>query len=234
MSWMINRLKEIINVKEIVMKKILLIMLSSLLFAPIGCSASDDRNNLPGEENQGESPEVTNDKILIVFFSRTGENYPNNTVINVGRTAVMAQYIKEFTGGTLYEIVPETPYPDSYSETLAISQAEIDRDARPAIKTPLENLQNYSTVFVGCPIWYGRPPMIMHTFYEAYPELANKTIIPFGTHEGSGINSCTNLIRQYFPDATMLESYGVRGQDINTAKNNVEAWLRRINIPEKK
>ena len=154
-------------------------------------------------------------------------------VLNVGHTANMARYIQEYTGGVLFEIEPEVSYEDPYSSVLERARQEIDNNTRPAIKSLLENLDQYSVVFVGSPIWYGRPPMIMQTFYEAYPELANKTLIPFGTHEGSGISSCTSTMRQYFPNATMLESYGLRGQEVSNSRSNVEAWLERIGIPKK-
>lgn len=222
------------------MKKILFIAFSLLLTVSL-TSCDDDANadnETPTEETEGNQGgneageiEVTNDEILIVYYSRTGENYPNNTVLTVGRTAVMAGYIQDFTGGAVFEIVPTVPYPDDYDEMRQISQQETASNARPAIRYELENLDQYKTIFIGSPIWYNAPPMIMRTFYETY-DLSDKTIVIFGTHEGSGIGSCTTWARQYFPNATYLDSYGVRGQNINGARSDVESWLRRIGIPE--
>ena len=64
-----------------------------------------------------------------------------------------------------------------------------------------------------------RPPMIIRTFMEAHPELADKTIIPFGTHGGSGVGSYTTLIKEYFPNATVLESLGIAGVSIRDASS---------------
>ena len=219
------------------MKKILFIAFSLLLSISL-TSCSDDNtdidNDTPEEEvggsniEDGEQEEVTDGDILIVYYSRTGYNYPN-TWLDIGHTGRMGGYIKDYTGGTIYEIIPTVPYPDDYEETKVISQRETANNERPEIKNPLENLDRYKIIFVGSPIWYGAPPMIMRTFYETY-DLSDKTIVPFGTHAGSGISSCTALARQYFPNATFLESFGVSGQDVNGARNSVEAWLQRIGI----
>ena len=213
------------------------------------CTISCDRDSInddpivPGEENNNDSDKDENEndgegipgdstgKILIVYFSRAGENW-NVGYVERGNTAIMSDYIQEFTGGDVFEIVPQTPYPDDYETMLEVCRQEVDNDVRPAIKTTLENLDDYSIVFIGSPVWYGRPPMIMRTFYESYPGLANKTIVLFGTHGGSGINSCTSLVREYFPNATLLESYGIAGDQIRNeqSRTNVQSWLQRIRI----
>lgn len=178
---------------------------------------------------QQPTPEYS--KILIVYFSRAGENWQVGNV-SKGNTAVMAEYIEEHTGADLFEIVPKTPYPADYASMLTIARDEIDNNARPEILNRLENLDSYTTVFIGSPIWHGVPPMIMRTFYETYPSLEQKTLIPFGTHGGSGIGSCTNLIKEYFPNAIMLESFGISGSSIrdDDASTKVKAWLERIGI----
>lgn len=175
-----------------------------------------------------------NDKILIVYFSRAGENYAVGH-ISIGNTAIIAGYIQDYTGGTIFEIVPAVPYPDSYEEMKKVSMKETDINARPAIKNPLENLDQYSIVFVGSPIWYGGPPMIMRTFYETYrDQLAGKIIVPFGTHEGSGVSGCTELVKEYFPDVRLMETLGIRGQDVKKSRGIVEAWLIRIGMLKQK
>lgn len=169
-------------------------------------------------------------KILIVYFSRTGENY-NVGQISIGNTAKMAGFIKDYSGGDIFEIVPSTPYPNSYEKTKELAQQEIANNSRPAIKNKLENLDQYSIIFIGSPIWYGFPPMIMRTFYETYKDkLQNKTLIPFGTHEGSGISSCSSIMKEYFPKANFLESFGVVGNKVNESRETVEEWLHRIGL----
>jgi flavodoxin len=221
------------------MKKILCITVSLLIAITMASCNDDSKNKIPeeetgnneqeGEEN-GNTGEYTANDILIVYFSRAGYNYPND-YLTVGYTAVMGGYIKDYTGGTIYEIIPAIPYPEDYEETKTVSQRETANNERPAIKNPLENLDSYKIVFVGSPIWYSAPPMIMRTFYETY-DLSNKIIIPFGTHEGSGIGSCTTLVREYFPDAQILESFGVSGRSVKDSRSEVENWLEKIEIPK--
>lgn len=191
-----------------------------------------NNGNDNGDQDDGNEPETPqNGKILIVYFSRAGENW-NVGYVNRGNTAVMADYIKELTGGDVFEIEPETPYPTDYQEMLQVSNHEAETNARPAIKNKLENLDQYDIVFIGSPIWRSNPPMIMRTFYEAYPGLADKTLVAFGTHGGSGISSCPRLIREYFPNAVQLESFGISGERIRDvqSKEDVRSWLQRIGI----
>ncbi len=221
------------------MRKVISITFS-LLFL-LGVSLTSCISNDPIEEETGnggsnESNEIITEDIraediLIVYFSRSGGNYPNKTYLTVGRTAGMGGYIRDYTGGTVYEIVPTVPYPDEYEDMLVVSRRETANNECPAIANPLENLDNYKVVFIGSPVWYNAPPMIMRTFYETY-DLSDKIIIPFGTHEGSGISSCTALSREYFPNTELLGSFGVRGQNINDSRTEVEQWIERIGIPQ--
>lgn len=232
------------------MKKLFELLLCSLSFMTVAWSCGHDDEgitpvtiqdeNTPNDNGDSTDPNGSatdstsgseRTKLLIVYFSRAGENW-NVGYVDRGNTAVMADYIKELTGGDVFEITPQTPYPSNYEEMLEVCRQEIANNARPAIKDTLSNIDDYSTIFIGSPIWSGRPPMIMRTFYENYPQLATKTLIPFGTHAGSGISSCTTLIREYLPNATILESCGISGDQIRNAqsRNNVKEWLQRIGI----
>lgn len=165
---------------------------------------------------------------LIVYFSRTGYNYPN-TYITIGYTAVMAGYIQSLTSADMFEIVPVVPYPDSYNETTAIVREEQSTNARPAIKNTLADLANYDTIYIGFPIWYGDMPYIMRTFLETY-DLSNKTIIPFSTHASSGLGNSVQTIKSYLPNNTILEGHAIAGSAINneSSKTSVETWLKKI------
>ena len=92
------------------------------------------------------------------------------------------------------------------------------RKESPKYKNDITNIAaDYETIFIGGPIWWGQPPMIIRTFFEAHPELDGKTIIPFGTHGGSGVGSYKTVIQEYFPKATILESLGISGSSIRNA-----------------
>lgn len=213
------------------MKKLLIIAFSlCMVTAMFSCKKLEDSTS-----NTSQTKNTTNPKgkVLIVYFSRTGENYSVGH-ISIGNTAKIAGYIKDYTGGDTFEIIPAVPYPEGYEKMKEVSQQETASNARPAIKNTLENIDEYSIVFIGSPIWYGAPPLIMRTFYDTYKEkLVDKIIIPFGTHEGSGISSCTSLLKEYFPKATFREALGIRGQQVNNSRDKVNEWLKNIGITKK-
>ena len=178
-----------------------------------------------------DNASTSSGKMLLVYFSRAGENWQVGYVER-GKTAVMADYIKDLADVDVFEIVPEVAYPTSYSDCIDYVTEEINENRRPVYKNDTINVNNYDTVFFGGPIWWGRPPYILRTFLEAHPELGGKTLVPFGTHSGSGISSYTTLLKEYFPNATVLEALGIAGANIRDAssKTTVENWLKRLDL----
>lgn len=223
------------------MKKLVILLLGVFLSISL-TSCGDDETmvdplnpdtetpDTPDNDQGDDDPDVNARKILIVYFSRTGYNYPNQW-LDIGHTARVAGYISELTRGDRFEIVPVVPYPDNYQETVSIAREEYDSNARPAITGRVENMDEYDTVFIGGPVWHMAMPMIIRTFYESY-DLSGKTLIPFSTHAGSGLADCERLARSYYPDNTILDGLAVQGTNSQNARPDVEAWLRRIGIIE--
>ena len=183
------------------------------------------------QQDGGESGSVSGGKMLVVYFSRAGENWQVG-VVERGNTAIMVDYIQELADVDVFEIEPAVAYPEGYEACKEVATEEFNNNARPAIKTSISNLSDYETIFVGGPVWWSRPPMIFRTFFEAHPELDGKTVIPFGTHGGSGVGSYATLIREYYPNATILESLGISGSSIRSAssKTTVKEWLQRLGV----
>jgi hypothetical protein len=155
----------------------------------------------------------------------TEQREPSQASLELGRVAT-EEGNSQLADVDVFEIVPEVAYPAAYDECIAyVNNVEIPQNLRPKYKNDITNIAaEYETIFVGGPIWWGQPPMIIHTFLEAHPELDGKTIIPFGTHGGSGVGSYKTLIQGYFPKATILESLGISGSSIRDAasKTTVE------------
>lgn len=107
-----------------------------------------------------------NSKVLVAYFSWSGN------------TSEMAQTIAEKTGGDLFEIVPETPYPSEYTPCTEKALEERDSNARPKIKDLPENIDEYDTILIGYPIWWHTAPMIIGSFLENY-DLTGKEVYPF-------------------------------------------------------
>lgn len=194
--------------------------------ATTGASVTSSENSSSGSESGGKS--------LIVFFSRAGENWQVG-VVERGNTAIMADYIKDYTGADVFELIPEVAYPAGYEDCKTVATSEKNSNARPGFKGGIDDMGKYMNVFIGGPVWWGEPPMIIHTFCEAYPALKDKTIIPFGTHGGSGVGSYTTKLKGHFPEAKDLESLGISGASIReeTSRTSVENWLKKLGFEKK-
>ena len=160
---------------------------------------------------------------LVVYFSHAGENY-NVGVIEEGNTAKLAKVIAEQTGAELFEIVPVVDYPHSYDECLEVATAEQREDARPDYVRDVENWEQYDTIFIGYPIWWGEIPNIVYTFMENH-DFTGKTVIPFNTHEGSGQSHSQRDIEKTLSDASVLKGLAVRGA---TAQNDADATAKAV------
>ena len=167
-------------------------------------------------------------KILVAYFSRTGENY-NVGTISEGNTAKLAKEIAVQTGADLFEIVPVNEYPESYDEMLDVATQEKAGDERPEIKDAIENFDDYDTVSLGYPIWWGDMPMILYSFMESY-DFTGKTVIPFNTHEGSGQAGTQKTIESKLEGADALKGFAMQGSEAQGLKGDgtnesVRNWL---------
>lgn len=171
----------------------------------------------------------TDSKVLVVYFSRTGENY-NVGNVEVGNTAMMASYIKDYLNADSVEIIPTKKYPDNYDECTKVASDEKDNNARPEIQNKIDNFDSYDTVFIGYPIWWGDLPMIMYTLMENY-DFNGKNVIPFNTHEGSGDAGTYSTIDSKLPNAKVntkglaLDGKTARSED---GKQKTIDWLKEL------
>jgi len=164
------------------------------------------------------------EKILVAYFSRTGENY-NVGYLKTGNTAVMAGYIHErLPGSDIFGIEPVVPYPDRYSECTEVANKEQRENARPAVKTHIADINAYEVIYIGYPIWWGTMPQILLTFLEEY-NLSGKTIIPFCTNEGSGFGRSVTDLKKKLPASKLLEGLAMRGSDVKNGQKEVNVWV---------
>lgn len=202
------------------------------LFVITGCGS-----NKVNPESEKKANDILNNqtetksdsKVLIVYFSRTGENY-NVGNVEVGNTAIMASYMKEYLNADSFEIVPVNKYPDSYDECLNVATKEKNEDARPAIESKLDDISKYDTIFIGYPIWWGDMPQIIYTFMEEY-DLSGKTIIPFNTHEGSGDAGTYNTIKTKLSKSNVnTNGLALQGKVARTdeGKEKTINWLKEL------
>ena len=164
--------------------------------------------------------------ILVAYFSRADENY-NVGTIEKGNTQIVAEYIADEVGADSFHIETVTPYPADYDDCCDVAKQELSDKARPEIQGGVENMEQYDIVFLGYPIWWGDMPMAVYTFMESY-DWSGKVVIPFCTHEGSGLSGTDSSIASV-TGAQVLTAIDMRGstaQKLNDdTKQTVRIWL---------
>lgn len=166
-------------------------------------------------------------RILIAYFSRKGMNYVGGRIVDlpVGNTEVAARMIQAHAGGDLFRIDTMKPYPADYTKTTEVAQRELREKARPALAGRVPDMAAYDIVILGYPNWWNTMPMAVNTFLEA-SDFAGKTILPFCTHEGSGLGRSEGDIRKLCPGAQVLKGLSIVGSEVQKAEAAVSAWLR--------
>ena len=170
-------------------------------------------------------------KCLIAYFSRKGQNYVSGRLVDlkVGNTEVVANMIQKITGGVLFHIESVAAYPTDYTETTEVAKNELRAKARPKLTGQVENMGAYDVIFLGYPNWWGTMPMPVYTFLESY-DFSGKTIVPFCTHEGSGMGHSEQDIAKASPKATVLKGIAIPGTSASSAEFKVSSWIDKLSI----
>ena len=210
------------------------VMALTMALSLVGCSGAAGTSSAPGapaassqppaEESipasQAESTSGTpGGKTLVVYYSATGN------------TEQAANYIAQVTGGDLFALEPVEPYTTedlNYSnEDSRVSYEHENPAARQVELTAstVENWEEYDTIFLGYPNWWGDMPQALYTFLEEY-DFSGKTIIPFTTHGGSGFSRTISTIAELQPGANVVEQgLSISRNSVTDAQSDVENWV---------
>lgn len=180
-------------------------------------TASAETTQTGGESDENTATtETTGSKTLVAYFSATGN------------TKSIAESVADGLSADIYEIVPKEPYTDAdldYNDDNSRSTLEMnDSSARPEISGTIENFEQYDTIFLGYPIWWGDAPRIMDTFVESY-DFTGKTVVPFCTSGGSGIGSSAGNLEKLAGTGNWLD--GQRFSAGESAKE-VQDWAKQF------
>ncbi len=165
---------------------------------------------------------------LIVYFSRADENYFSGAVksVPVGNTEIAAEMIHKITGADMFKIEPVQPYAKDYNTCIAEAQDDQRRDARPQLKSYPDSLDEYDTIYLGYPNYWGTMPMPVFTFLE-YFDFSGKTIYPFCTHEGSGLGRSEGDIKKLCHGAKIKKGLAIHGTRVKQSEKEIESWLKK-------
>lgn len=218
------------------MKKLFfIIMILSLIFALSACSGQNAENddspsdvadvppsdggNTEAEISSSDpSHETSGKKTIVVYFSATGN------------TKEAAAYIASATGGDLFELVPEAPYSsedlnwnDENSRVVYEHEHPAERKAALTAAT-VDNFDEYDTVFIGYPIWWGIAAWPVDGFVEAN-DFTGKTVIPFCTSASSGLGGSGDLLKEAAGTGSWMEG---RRFSSGVSETEVAEWIQSL------
>lgn len=201
-----------------------LFLLSIFLLASFNSSCQSKTGN------PLEIAQVSSDKILIVYLSRT-----NNT-------KALADMIHKEVGGKLVELELENPYPENYRAIVAQVAKENESGFLPPLKTKITDLDQYDVVFLGFPTWGMQLPPPIKSFLQEY-EFSGKTVIPFNTNAGYGIGSGFETVKELCSECQILEEFSTKGgierdgilfvmegEKEVEVRQEVKKWLEQIGL----
>lgn len=223
------------------MKKLTALLMSFAMVLSLGaCSGesqsepSDSSSSAPESVQSSQPEEASSDlesesqqqtdaetgKTLVVYYSATGN------------TEEAAGYIAQITGGDLFELEPVTPYTDedlNYNdEGSRVSQEHEDESLRDVelVADTVENWDEYDTVFVGYPIWWGIAAWPVDGFIEAN-DFTGKTVIPFATSASSDLGDSGELLAQMAGTGDWQEGMRFRS---SVTEEDVQQWLTGLGL----
>lgn len=206
-------------------KKVIILIIALIIVAVTGISIytlSKDDDNTTTANQQSDNTSVENNEsdleagnVLIVYFSQTGN------------TETVANIIHDNVGGDIVKLETTEAYPSDYDELVDYAQQEQQEDAGPELSTVIENIEQYDTIFLGYPNWWGDMPMAIYTFLDTY-DLSGKTIAPFIIHGGSGLSGTPENIQEEELNASVTEGLAIDGDEASDSSEDVVEWLNSL------
>lgn len=177
-------------------------------------AAPEQTEEQPEQADPNEAPE---NNTIVVYFSATGT------------TKRVAERIANVTGADLFELIPAEPYTDAdldWHDNNSRTSIEMnDPNVRPAIANDTVDLNGYTTVYLGYPIWWGDAPRMMSTFVEAH-EFDGKTVIPFCTSGGSPIGRSGENLASQVGSGNWLSGGRL---DAGISEREIQDWISNMN-----
>ena len=165
-------------------------------------------------------------KTLIAYFSRADENYFGGAMryVKVGNTEIVCSKMKELISADTFKIEMKNPYSPVYMTCIEEAKRDLRAKVRPELVSLPASLDEYDTVILAYPNYWGTMPMAVFTFLESF-DFTGKTILPLCTNEGSGMGGSERDIRRVCPGATVRGGLPVTGSSAANAEGSLRRWL---------
>ena len=167
-------------------------------------------------------------KNLVIYYSRSGENYVNGKIRNIakGNTEYVAEFIRDNFDADLFKIETVREYSKSYMDCIREAQKELDNDERPQLKEYLTDISGYDNVFIAGPCWWGTYPMAVFSAIEGL-DFNGKKVLPIMTHEGSGMGHSEADLKAHINGAQFVKGLAIHGGDAAGSEKTVVNWVKK-------
>lgn len=171
------------------MKKTACLFLSLIcMFSLVACGSNTAGDRLSSSPESSKTETVSGGKTLVVYYSATGS------------TKSVAGKIAKNLNADIFEVVPEKPYTSEdlnwNDDDSRVSLEHSDESKREValVKSTPDNWEQYDTVYIGYPIWWGIAAWPVNRFVKAN-DFTGKTVIPFCTSASSGIGESDKQLK---------------------------------------
>lgn len=198
------------------MKKTTGILMSTVLMMSLAaCARADEADGQTAAQTAAAEQTNAPKKILVAYYSYSGN------------TEAVAKQIARATGGTLFEITTPHTYPEAYNAMTTQAKKEIQDGFKPELSSKVEDIAQYDMVFVGSPNWWGTYAPAVRAFLDSY-DFTGKTVVPFFTHGGGGMQNCERDMKKQLPNAAFGQAMTFPGRSSGADEKNLAAWLTRL------
>ena len=165
-------------------------------------------------------------KTLIAFFSRADENYFSGAMryVKVGNTEIVVNLMKDMVSADTFKIEMKNPYSPVYMTCIEQAKKDLREKARPELVSCPESIDEYDTIVLAYPNYWGTMPMAVFTFLEAF-DFTGKTILPLCTNEGSGMGASERDIKKCAPGAELKSGLSITGSEAANSGGSIQRWL---------
>ncbi len=165
-------------------------------------------------------------KTLIAFYSRADENYFGGAMryVKVGNTEIVCGLMQELIDADTFKIEMKNPYSPVYMTCIEEAKRDLRAKARPELVAMPESIDEYDTIVLAYPNYWGTMPMAVFTFLEQF-DFTGKTILPLCTNEGSGMGGSERDIRRACPGADVKRGLSVTGSAAANAEGSLKRWF---------
>ena len=144
--------------------------------------------------------------------------------VEVGNTEIVVGLMKELIDADTFKIEMKEPYSPEYMTCIDEAKKDQQNNARPELSAYMDSIDEYDTVVLGYPNYWGSFPMAVATFLERY-DFTGKTILPLCTNEGSGMGSSEKDVKKCAKGATVKRGLAIAGSQASGSKDAVKKWF---------